>query len=180
MRRILALVVFLTVSATPFVSAAQPMGMGPGMHGRGPYGSFCPRWGGPYGTRAPVQTADEARQVIEAFFSGQGQAITVGKMEELRWYFQAEVLDKNGRSIDLVIVDKRTGRLRSIYWQENPRRNISASNLPAEGSDIREDLLLVKGTPNYYPKWENTCDEPRDPDIFSWLAGIRVQRLGSR
>lgn len=115
MRSIVALVLFLSVSAMPLVSAAQPAGMGPGRHGHGPYGSFCPRWGGPYGTRAPVQTADEAKQVIETFFSGQGQTISVGKMEERRWYFQAEVLDKSGRTVDLVIVDKRTGRLRSIH-----------------------------------------------------------------
>jgi len=94
------------------------MGMGPGMmRGGGPYGSFCPgpRWGGPYGARTPVRTADAARQMIETFFASCGQTIKVGKMEERKWYFQAEVLDEKGNLIDLVIVDKRSGRLRSIY-----------------------------------------------------------------
>jgi hypothetical protein len=117
MRHVLILMVFFSILAVPFVSAAQPMGMGMGMRGGGPYGNYCPgpRWGGPYGTRTPVRTADEARQVIETFFSGCGQTVTVGKIEERRWYFQAEVLDPKGKQIDLVVVDKRTGRLRSIY-----------------------------------------------------------------
>lgn len=118
MRFVSILTIFFLVLAVPLLLSAQPMGMGPGMHGGGgPYGNYCPghRWGGPYGTRTPVRTADEARQVIETFFSGRGQAVTVGKMEERRWYFQAEVLDPKGKQIDLVVVDKRTGRLRSIY-----------------------------------------------------------------
>jgi len=87
------------------------------MGGGGPYGNYCPgpRWGGPYGARTPVRTADEAKQVIETFFSGRGQKITVGKMEERRRFFLAEVLDPEGKQIDLVVVDKRNGRLRSIY-----------------------------------------------------------------
>ena len=36
-------------------------------------------------------------------------------MDEGKWYFRAEVLDEKGELIDLVVVDKRTGRLRSIY-----------------------------------------------------------------
>lgn len=126
-RLVLVLTVLLPVLAAPLVSQAQPMGMGPGMHGggamgpgmqgRGPYGSCCPgpRWGRPYGAPRPISTADDAKQVIQTFFSSRGQPVTVGKMEERNWYFQADVLDKKGGVADRVIVDKRTGRLRSIY-----------------------------------------------------------------
>lgn len=31
------------------------------------------------------------------------------------WYFEAYVRDKKGNLLDRVIVDKRTGRIRSIY-----------------------------------------------------------------
>ncbi len=127
MRLVLVLTVLLPVLGAPIISQAQPMGMGPGMrggggmgpgmHGGGPYGSFCPgpRWGRPYGAPRPVSTADDAKQVIQTFFASRGQQITVGKMDERNWYFQAEVLDAKGEVIDRVIVDKRTGRLRSIY-----------------------------------------------------------------
>jgi hypothetical protein len=116
MRIALILMVLQALLVVPVVSEAQPMGMG-GMRGGGPYGSFCPgpRWGGPYGARRIVSSADDARQIIQTFFSSRGQEVRVGKIEERRWYFQAEVLDPKGELVDLVVIDKRTGRLRSIY-----------------------------------------------------------------
>jgi hypothetical protein len=71
--------------------------------------------GDPYGARKPVRTADEAKQLLEQYFEGTGKKVVIGSIEERRWFFIAEVLDKEGTLIDKAIVDKRTGRIRSIY-----------------------------------------------------------------
>ena len=36
-------------------------------------------------------------------------------MEERRWYFEVEITDPEGKLVDKLIIDKRTGRIRSIY-----------------------------------------------------------------
>jgi hypothetical protein len=121
MRAILVILTVLLMMATvpAHVEAQHGRGPGPGFYerGGGPYGQYCPgrRWGGPYGARKPVNNAEQAKQLIEAFFSSSGEAITAGRIEERRWFFEAEILDGRGKVIDKVIVDKRTGRIRSIY-----------------------------------------------------------------
>ncbi len=114
MFRVALLVVLLIVLMTPVASVAQPGG--PGGYQGMPYGHFCPGMGmGPYGMRKPVRTADEAKQVIDKYFSSRGQQLRCGKIDEKNLYFEAEILDGNGTLIDKAIVDKRTGRIRSIY-----------------------------------------------------------------
>lgn len=109
------MIVFLLVILTlPAVSVAQPMGRG--MYRGAPYGHYCPgmQWG-PYGVRKPVSTAEQAKQVIDVYLAETGQNLTVGSISEKNWYFEAEILDRNKTVIDRVIVDKRSGRIRSIY-----------------------------------------------------------------
>ena len=89
---------------------------GRGMYRGMPYGQFCP---GPrmrpYGAPRPVKTADEAKELCQSYYMGCGQHLRCGKVEEESLYFEAEVLAPNGAVIDRVIIDKRTGRIRSIY-----------------------------------------------------------------
>lgn len=115
------LIVFLAASLPPAVASAQG---GRGPHGgegpcpyRGmPYGQYCPGGGwGPYGARKAVRTAEEAKQVVEAYFAPLKKGVRAGKIEERPLYFEVEIIDKQGVSIDKTIVDKRTGRIRSIY-----------------------------------------------------------------
>jgi hypothetical protein len=81
-----------------------------------PYGHFCPGRGqGPYGVRKPVRTIDEARQVIESYFAGLGENVKTGRIEEKSLFFEVEIVNQDGALIDKTIVDKRTGRIRSIY-----------------------------------------------------------------
>jgi hypothetical protein len=105
----------VTLLAIPAETLAQRRGWGwyEGM----PYGQFCPhrKWGGPYGVRKPIGTVDEARQVIENYFAARQKAVSVGRIEERKWFFLAEILDKDGMVVDETIVDKRTGRIRSTY-----------------------------------------------------------------
>ncbi len=115
--RIFVCVMILLATLTPLAAQAQPMG--PGGYRGAPYGQFCPgmRWG-PYGARKPVRTAEEAKQVVEAYFSAVPQLkqpVHAGRIEEKRWYFEVEVVDRDGVMVDKTIVDKRTGRIRSVY-----------------------------------------------------------------
>jgi hypothetical protein len=66
-----------------------------------------------YGAKKPVSTEKEARAALEEYY--EGKALKVGEIEEKELYFEAEVLDKDGEVTDRVIIDKRTGRIRSIY-----------------------------------------------------------------
>jgi hypothetical protein len=111
---ILLILIITFLCALPLTSSAQPRRHG--MYEGTPYGQFCPGMrGDPYGVRKPVRTADEAKQVLEEYFEGSGQKVRLGNIEERRWFFIIEVKDSEGSLIDKTIVDKRTGRIRSIY-----------------------------------------------------------------
>ena len=66
-----------------------------------------------YGEKKPVTTEKEARAALEEYYKG--KEVEVGEITEKELYFEAEVLDKKGKVTDKVIIDKRTGRVRSIY-----------------------------------------------------------------
>jgi hypothetical protein len=74
-----------------------------------PYGSSKET----YGERRHVATKDEARKLLKDYFSGRD--VTIGEIREKQYYFEADITDRSGRLVDKVIVDKRTGRIRSIY-----------------------------------------------------------------
>lgn len=83
-------------------------------HGSRPYGDYCQgrRWGR-YGANDPVKSAGEARRRLEGFF--EDEDVVVGKITERDSYFEAEIRDSAGELADRVIIDKRTGRIRSVY-----------------------------------------------------------------
>ncbi len=82
---------------------------------RSPYGSYCrgPQYGW-YGERRPVRSLGEAKEIIRDHFAPNGEA-RINKVVDKDQYYEAEIRDKENKLIDKVIVDKRTGRLRSIY-----------------------------------------------------------------
>lgn len=71
----------------------------------------------PYGAHRSVKTQEEARLLLEKFFSSNGSTnnIKIGRIKEMQNFFEAEILDNQNILIDLIIIDKRTGRLRSVY-----------------------------------------------------------------
>jgi hypothetical protein len=82
---------------------------------RYPRGSYCEggRWGW-YGERNAIRSPAEAKKVLSEYFSSvRGVKITI--IKERRWFFKAEIRDKKDNLIDVVIIDKRSGRIRSIY-----------------------------------------------------------------
>lgn len=92
--------------------AAEPA-IGPPRDCPRPYSGYCkgPRWGW-YGAKNPVVDAGEAQRRLEKFF--QGQTVTVGPLTEHPLYFKADITDEKKTLVDRVIIDKRTGRIRSI------------------------------------------------------------------
>ena len=109
MKKLLLLIILLITAIVLPDSNAQAM------NGwwDGPYGDYCPMWGS-YGARKPVRTIKEAEKILKEYFS-KYEDVKVGKVKEKEWYFEADIKDKNNNLIDVVIVDKRTGRIRSIY-----------------------------------------------------------------
>jgi hypothetical protein len=66
-----------------------------------------------YGEKRPVRTKKEAREILKEHLKGRN--LRVGKIEEKELYFEAEILDARGNVVDRLIVQKQTGRIRSIY-----------------------------------------------------------------
>ncbi|WP_333654011.1 hypothetical protein [Dissulfurispira sp.] len=64
--------------------------------------------------KKPVRTIKEAERILKDYFS-KYEDIKIGKVKEREWFFEADIKDKNNNLIDKVIIDKRTGRIRSIY-----------------------------------------------------------------
>lgn len=106
-----ALLAVMLGATLPAAAAAQRRG--PDCSPR-PYGDYCdgPRWGR-YGARRTVATVEEAGKILREYY--RDQPVKVGKIVKRRRFFEAEILDANGKVVDRVIVHPRTGRIRSIY-----------------------------------------------------------------
>ena len=79
----------------------------------GSFGGYCTgsEWGW-YGARRQVSTAQEARRLVQEYFANED--VKVGKVTDRRYFFEVDITNRNNSLIDVVIVDKRTGRIRSI------------------------------------------------------------------
>lgn len=66
-----------------------------------------------YGARRPVTSIGDAREQLAKYFSG--QQVVVAEVAEKQWRFEADLLDSCGKVVDRVMIDKRSGRVRSIY-----------------------------------------------------------------
>lgn len=108
-------VLLLCMAARLFVfpPPAEAGPMCPDWKERRPYGDYCPgpgwQW---YGVKRRIDSAGEARRILQDFFSKDG--VTVGRLVEREGYFEAAILDRKGKTTDRVIVNKRNGRIRSI------------------------------------------------------------------
>ena len=102
---------FLLFSLAPAESLAM-------MHGKGshvgPYGGYCrgPRWGW-YGAGRQVKTVEEVRELVSEFLAQED--LVPGEIRDLGTHFEVEVRDAAGEVVDLLIVDKKTCRMRSAY-----------------------------------------------------------------
>jgi hypothetical protein len=80
---------------------------------RGEVSPYGDTQSGEYGEKRTVRNAADAMKVLKEYFSKKD--VRIGEIREKELYFEADILDKNNRIVDKVIVDKRTGRIRSIY-----------------------------------------------------------------
>lgn len=118
-QKILSLFIIITASIISLadLSFAQPVKSGNeiavecqpmyGNYGRGQ------KWGW-YGAKREVRSPVEAKQILDNFFI-QNKKTRIGKIRERHYFFEAEIINHKGTLIDLIIIDKRTGRVRSIY-----------------------------------------------------------------
>ena len=68
---------------------------------------------GDYGEKQKITTAGEAQKALIKHFANKD--VIIGEVVEKELYFEADIMDRKQAVIDKVIVDKRTGRVRSIY-----------------------------------------------------------------
>ena len=118
LRKILPAVITLCLLLTFTGKSGAEPGNGPGrgeMPCKPTYGAYCDkRPGGSYGARHPVNSPEEARALLERYYADQ-KGLTVGRIVERRWGFEAEVMDRNNEVIDRVMVHRRSGRIRSLF-----------------------------------------------------------------
>lgn len=116
---LLAAVLLLT--ALPAVAEETEPGGGHGWRSRrgmgemgpAPFGAYCPRrHADRYGARQPVQTREEAQERLGLFYNIPPAQITLRK--ELKMGYIADINNPDGSLSDRVIIDKRSGRIRSI------------------------------------------------------------------
>jgi len=88
-------------------------GRGGGEMGPPPFGDYCPRrHADHYGARQPLQTPEEAKELLGQFFKRPPSQITLRK--KIRMGYIADITNPDGSLFDRVIIDTRTGRIRSI------------------------------------------------------------------
>ena len=92
--------------------------MGPGMMGGG--------WSAPSGEsgwhtmgfaiRGLTLTQEQAAQIAQAHLQALGNPnLKLGEVSEVESYFEAPIVTKDGSFVERLLVDKRTGWLRSVY-----------------------------------------------------------------
>jgi len=78
-----------------------------------PYGDYCPRQQSRYGSTRAVESEEAARKILESYYHGED--VHVGPIEQKRGFYRAEIIDSTGSVVDIVIIDSRTGRIRSTF-----------------------------------------------------------------
>jgi hypothetical protein len=76
-----------------------------------PYGDFC-RGCSQYGTCRDMMSPDEARRAMAEYYHRKGFDVEV--IDASGRFIKARVKDR-GRVVDVIIFDRKTGRIRSIY-----------------------------------------------------------------
>ncbi len=113
MKKLVLITAFLALASLAVPDDVLAMMHGQGRHMR-PYGGYCkgPRWGW-YGAGRQVKTVEEVKELVTDFLGDTD--LTTGGIQERETYFEVQIKDEGGEIIDLLIVDKRTCRIRSAY-----------------------------------------------------------------
>ena len=76
-----------------------------------PYGDFCPQCG-KYGTCQTIMTDYDVEKALKDYYSKKGLNVEIDELGER--FIKAKIRDKEG-VVDVIIFDRETGRIRSIY-----------------------------------------------------------------
>ena len=76
-----------------------------------PYGDFCPRCNS-YGARTKQVTHEGALKAIKDYFHAMG--LEVRNLRGRGRFLKADIY-KDGRLVDRIVFDRKTGRIRSIF-----------------------------------------------------------------
>ena len=76
-----------------------------------PYGDFCPKCT-KYGTCNTTMTSYDAESALKDYYNKKGLGVKIEKSGER--FIKAGIFDKEG-IVDIIIFDRSTGRIRSIY-----------------------------------------------------------------
>jgi hypothetical protein len=76
-----------------------------------PYGDFCKQCGN-YGTCKKPMKPHDAEKAMKDYYSKKGLNVEIERSKGR--FLKAKVKDK-GKTVDVIIFDRRTGRIRSIY-----------------------------------------------------------------
>lgn len=71
------------------------------------------RKGDCYGVRNPVNSPQEARTRFMEYFSE--SKMRLSDVTDKKWRYEAELIDSSGKIVDRVMIDKRSGRIRSMF-----------------------------------------------------------------
>lgn len=81
------------------------------------YGDYSPsqRWGW-YGAKRNIKTQVEAKELLEKILLEHMRImhLQIGKIREKPRFYEADII-RQGVRIDIIIIDKRNGRIRSAY-----------------------------------------------------------------
>jgi len=88
--------------------------MHPGMGHMHKYGGYSKsERRGWYGARRTVSTVKEARSLLEEFLKDSG--LVVKEIRDEGTFYAADIKDKKGEDVDILIIHKRTCRIRSAF-----------------------------------------------------------------
>lgn len=76
-----------------------------------PYGDFCPECG-KYGTCQTIMTDYDAEKALKDYYRKKGLNVEIENLGKR--FIRARIRDKEGVA-DVIIFDRETGRIRSIY-----------------------------------------------------------------
>jgi hypothetical protein len=109
-----ALILVFTGAAADALYAETPIHK-EGIECQPTYGQYwrSSKWGW-YGARKQVNTPVEAQQIIEQVLV-HNDNIKVVRITERPHYFVAELINRKGVVVDLILIDRRTGRIRSMF-----------------------------------------------------------------
>lgn len=108
--------IFTAIALMLFIFSGEGISHAMDHHwGKGrPYGGYCRGKGwGWYGAKKAVKTKNEASKILHEYY--RGEKVVIGDIIERKWYFEADIKDEGKGVIDRVMVNKKTGRIRSIY-----------------------------------------------------------------